>query len=134
MCTRNWRDLSVGDYYVVYFGFPLRNNGLVSNACTYPGSTIYGDAYYHLNNWVIVCYLNQNGIGVPAYPNYYTQNLRISGFFTPYYYLSSTEKTIYAYGYNFGSRYTSYAAITDGYPNEGPKIATTPSITVTPVH
>ncbi len=47
MITRNWWDLSAGQYYILFFSFPLRNNGLVSNGCTWPGGSVYGNAYYH---------------------------------------------------------------------------------------
>jgi hypothetical protein len=90
MITRNQWNLGQGDYYVVLFNFPLRVNGLQSGACTYPGGGTYGDAYYHQNLWAIVCAVTSsvNVIGVPG-GGYVTRNLRISGFYTPFYYLSS---------------------------------------------
>lgn len=87
LITRNNYNINVGEYYVIFFSFPLRNNGVISSGCTYPGSSTYGDAIYHLNNWVIVCSVTVNAIGVPS-NGYTTRNLRISGFFTPFYYLS----------------------------------------------
>lgn len=47
MISRNWWDLVAGHYYILFFGFPLRKNGLVSNGCTWPGGGVYGHAYYH---------------------------------------------------------------------------------------
>lgn len=47
MITRNYWDVTAGQYYILFFGFPLRNNGVVTNGCTYPGGVIYGNAYYH---------------------------------------------------------------------------------------
>ena len=48
MIARNYFDLGSGSYYLLFFGFPLRRNGAVSNGCTNPiNSVIYGDAYYH---------------------------------------------------------------------------------------
>ncbi len=55
MITRNKENIKKGDYYVILFNFPIRNNGLVSNACKNPGGQVYGDAYYHQNLWAIVC-------------------------------------------------------------------------------
>jgi len=55
MISRNWFDLVAGQYYILFFGFPLRQNGLISNGCAWPGSTVYGNAYYHQNIWAIVC-------------------------------------------------------------------------------
>lgn len=133
MITRNYWTLSSGDYYLLYFNFPLRNNGLVSGGCTYPGSSTYGDAYYHQNLWIIVCAVNSASIGVPS-GGYTTRNLRISGFYTPFYYLKSSEQVITAYAYLYSSKITSVAYITDGYPNEAPKQISGPSFSLTPIH
>lgn len=117
MITRNYYTLSSSEYYVVFFKFPLRNNGVYSNACTYPpNGAIYGDAIYHLNLWAIVCSVSSTSIGVPG-SGYTTRNLRIGNFFTPFYYLSAAERQMEAYGYDFTSRYTSFGNINDGYPN-----------------
>lgn len=44
---------------MLFFGFPLRNNGLVSNACKrLSDGNIVGNAYYHQNIWAIVCDFN----------------------------------------------------------------------------
>jgi hypothetical protein len=132
MISRNNYNLASGEYYLTFFNFPLRNNGVVTNGCSYPGSSIYGDAVYHLNLWAIVCTVTGATIGVPG-GGATTRNLRISGFFTPFYYLSAAERVMECYGYNWNTRYTSSGGITDGYPNEGPKTSSTPSLTITPV-
>lgn len=135
MITRNPWGIGSGDYYVILFGFPLRNNGLVSSACINPSnSNVYGDAYYHQNLWVIVCALNTvHSIGVPA-GGYTTRNLQINGFYTPYYYLSASEQSMTIYSYYFSSKNTAVGIVTDGYPNEGPKTAASPSLTFTAIH
>jgi hypothetical protein len=145
MITRNYQQLNAGDYYVLVFGFPLRNNGLVSNGCSWPGGTAYGDAYYHYNLWVIVCAVTNaaNPIsnyfaGVTygygsGYPYNNTRNLRISGFYTPWYYLSSAEQRVMTYSYTFGS-YTNRALLNDLFPNGSPKLASTPTFTMAAVH
>ena len=89
MITRNTYTINVGEYYLLFFNFPLRNNGKVSSGCTYPASQTYGDAYYHENIWAIVCAVTSNTIGVPGGGSV-TRNLRISGFYTPWFYLSSS--------------------------------------------
>ena len=89
MISRNTYTINVGEYYLLFFNFPLRNNGKVTSGCTYPGSTTYGDAYYHENIWAIVCAVTSNSIGVPGGGST-TRNLRISGFYTPWYYLSNS--------------------------------------------
>lgn len=117
LISRNVWNLDNGDSYVMYFSFPLRNNGRVTNGCTYPGtSTIYGDAWYHGNLWAIVCKVSPTAIGVPS-GGYTTRNLRIAGFYTPFYYLSSTEDDIVTYSYHFSSKITTVGYITDGFPN-----------------
>lgn len=59
LTSRNQVDIISGDYYVLFFGFPLRNNGLVSNACKrLSDSNVVGHAYYHQNIWAIVCEFN----------------------------------------------------------------------------
>ncbi len=56
LTSRNHINVSPGDYYVLFFGFPLRNNGLVSNACKrLSDGNVVGNAYYHQNIWAIVC-------------------------------------------------------------------------------
>lgn len=88
MITRNYWALANGDYYVILFNFPLRVNGFFSGACTYPGGSTYGDAYYHQNLWAIICAVTSTTIGVPSGGGT-TRNLRITNFYTPFYYLSN---------------------------------------------
>jgi hypothetical protein len=133
MITRNYWTLSSGDYYIMYFNFPLRNNGLVSSGCTYPGGSVYGNAYYHQNLWIIVCAVTSTAIGVPG-GGYTTRNLRISSFYTPFYYLKASERVITTYGYLFSSKITSIGYITDGFPNESPKVVSNPTFSLTPIH
>ena len=117
LISRNSWNINGGSYYVVYFNFPLRNNGKVSGGCTYPNnSSYYGDAYYHLNNWVIVCAVANNAMGVPG-GGYTTRNVQFTGFFTPFYYLTPAERVILGYGYNPQTRATCYGQYSDSYPN-----------------
>jgi hypothetical protein len=118
MITRNTANIGKGDYYVILFNFPLRNNGVVSSGCSYPGGVIYGDAYYHQNLWIIVCLVthNSNYIGVPG-DGHVTRNLRISNFYTPFYYLQSSELAMLTYSYYFSSKRTSVGYVYDGFPN-----------------
>lgn len=91
MISRNVWSLNAGDYYVMFFGFPIRNNGQFVSACTYPGSYTYGDAYYHQNLWVVVCAITTttNTLSTSSGGST-TKNLRISNFYTPFYYLSAS--------------------------------------------
>ena len=116
MITRNTYSSDSSTYYLIYFGFPLRNNGVITNGCTDTSNNVYGNAIYHSNHWAIVCTFTQRNIGVPGSGST-TRNLRIKSFFTPFYYLSSYEKTMLTYTYHYGTRYTSTGIITDGYPN-----------------
>ena len=133
MVARNSYTTDSASYYLIYFGFPLRNNGVVSNGCSYPGGSTYGDAIYHSNHWAIICKTNVNNMGV-AGGGATTRNLRISGFFTPFFYLSASEKTMLTYTLHYNTRYTSVGTITDGYPNESPKTSSNPTITITSLH
>jgi len=89
MISRNSYTTDSSSFYIIFFGFPLRNNGVISNGCTNTGGTAYGDAIYHANHWAIVCKTDVNNLGVPG-NGYVSRNLRINGFFTPFYYLSSS--------------------------------------------
>lgn len=89
LITRNEYDVNVGEFYVLFFNFPLRNNGQVVDGCSYPSSTVYGDAWYHQNLWVIVCAVDNSAIGVPGSGSQ-TRNLRIAGFYSPWFYLDSS--------------------------------------------
>lgn len=133
MISRNTYNINPSEFYILFFNFPLRNNGIVSNGCRYPGSSTYGDAVYHLNLWAIVCTVTGATIGVPA-NGWTTRNLRIYGFFTPFYYLSSAEQQMEVYSYNFLWRYTSWGDVQDDYPNESPKTSSTRSLTFTALH
>lgn len=62
-----------------------------------------------------------------------TRNLRISGFYTPWYYLSSTEQAVITYSYHTTDK-TTRGVYTDSYPNASPKQASGPTFTITPVH
>ena len=87
MTALNPNAMNTGDAYVLFFNFPLRVNGKFTGACMNMGGSVYGDAYYHYNNWVIVCMLTT---GLPVSTNNATSNFKISNFYTPWYYLSST--------------------------------------------
>jgi hypothetical protein len=69
-----------------------------------------------MNVWAIVCAVTSTSIGVPG-GGYTTRNLRISGFYTPFYYLSNAEKVIKTYSYKYTWKITSVGQISDGYPN-----------------
>ena len=116
MISRNYYTADAGTYYLVYFGFPLRNNGVISNACTDASNNVYGDAVYHSNHWAVVCYFTSRNMAAPGSGSV-SRNIRIKSFFTPFYYLSSSERTMLTYTYHYNSRYTSVGTITDGYPN-----------------
>lgn len=93
--SRNYWNLGVGSAYVMYFNFPLRVNGMVTNGCTNPsnGAIIYGPAYYHENLWTIVCLITSTTLSASTTSNVAqgnARNLRISGFYTPYYYLQAS--------------------------------------------
>jgi hypothetical protein len=48
LIARNYFDIAAGSYYLLFFGFPLRRNGVVTNGCINPiNGYSYGDAYYH---------------------------------------------------------------------------------------
>lgn len=84
------------DFYVYFFGFPLRNNGIITNGCkSQDGSVNLGNAYYHENLYVIVCDFTVNNLGPPSGGGYVSRTIRIDGFYTPWYYLSNTEKQVY---------------------------------------
>lgn len=55
LIARNNYNLKNGDFYLLFFAFPLRKNGRQADGCGHPNGTIYGDAYYHENIWAIVC-------------------------------------------------------------------------------
>jgi hypothetical protein len=132
MTAKNPATLAIGDAYVLFFGFPLRVNSKFSNACTdLSGSTVYGDAYYHYNLWTIVCMFTA-ALNVAS--DNTTANFRISNFYTPWYYLSSTEYPITAISRYFTGAYSIKIILSDNYKNENPKLPTsTPTITLTPV-
>lgn len=104
-----------GDAYVLFFNFPLRVNGKFTGACTnIAGSTVYGDAYYHWNNWVIVCMLTA---GLPVVSNAAFSNFKISNFYTPWYYLSSTEYQLTAIARYIWGAYSVKIVYNDYYKN-----------------
>ena len=133
MISRNTYTTDSASYYLIYFGFPLRNNGVVSNGCTTTSGTVYGDAIYHSNHWAIICKTTNTNLGVPGGGST-TRNLRIKNFFTPFFYLSSSERTMLTYTFHYNTKYTSVGTITDGYPNEAPKTSSNPTMTMTPLH
>jgi hypothetical protein len=134
MISRNNWGVGAGDYLVILFNFPIRVNGKVTGGCTYPGTaTVYGDAYYHQNLWLIICAVTTTAVSTSG-AGYTTRNLRISGFYTPFYYLSSTEQSMTVYTYMFSSKITGICTISDGYPNETPKSSASTSLTLTPIH
>ena len=133
LISRNVYNIYAGEYYLLFFNFPLRNNGVVSNGCTSNSGSVYGDAYYHESIWAIVCTVTSTTIGVPGSGSV-TRNLYISGFYTPWYYLSSSERTVVTYAYHYNTQLTTKGTLSDGYPNEAPKTSSNPTISITPIH
>lgn len=93
MMARNVWTTTSEDYYLLFFNFPLRVNGLVSGGCKDTSNNVYGNAYYHQNLWVVTCdFTTANLAG-----NAGVLNLRVFGFYTPWYYLSNSEIQVTAY-------------------------------------
>lgn len=91
LTARNQVSTTSEDLYALFFNFPLRNNGVVSNGCKTPGgATVFGNAYYHQNLWIIVCDFTVNNMGTPSNWGVVATTLRIEGFYTPWYYLSGS--------------------------------------------
>ena len=133
LVTRNTYTIYSGEYYLLFFNFPLRNNGKITSGCTDLSGNVYGDAYYHQYLWAIVCKVTTNNIGVPSTSSS-SRNLRILGFYTPWFYLSSAEKVITTYAYNYNSQITTKGVLTDGFPNESPKTSSNPTFSMTAIH
>lgn len=90
LTARNQVTIITGDFYILFFGFPLRNNGIVSNACKrISDGLVLGPAYYHQNIWAIVCEFTSNSLTAPASSST-TTTLRIEGFYTPWFYLQTS--------------------------------------------
>lgn len=53
--TRNTLALNIGDYYVLFMGFPLRQNGKITGGCQTAAGGAVGNVYYHWYTWAIVC-------------------------------------------------------------------------------
>lgn len=131
---QNQNTLQVGDAYVMFFGFPLRNNGRVTDGCQrISDGTPVADAYYHYNNWVIVC-LFKVAFGTDSDSDPSTRNFRVSSFYTPWFYLSAQEAEVIGISQYFSGAWAQKGIMSDGYKNENPKRPqTTPTITLTPV-
>lgn len=98
LTARNQVTISTEDFYILFFTFPLRNNGIIASGCkSSGGGTVLGSAYYHQNLWVIVCDFTSNALGTPANWGVVATTLRIEGFYTPWFYLSGAEQSIYTY-------------------------------------
>ena len=77
LTARNQVTVTSEDFYILFFGFPLRNNGIITNGCKTPGGTTYGNAYYHQNLWIIICDFTVNNMGTPAGSGVVSRTLRI---------------------------------------------------------
>lgn len=133
LIARNQVTTTSEDYYALFFSFPLRNNGIVSNGCkSAGGGTTFGNAYYHQNLWIIVCDFTVNNLGAPAGWGIVSSTLRIEGFYTPWYYLSGAEQAIYTYHLHT-FEYSYQGQLTDGFPQMNPKTTGTATFTMTPV-
>ena len=71
------------------FNFPLRKNGITTDGCKDMSNNPYGDAYYHENLWIIVCSFEDSNMGVSDNGSDPSRNLKISGFYTPWFYLNA---------------------------------------------
>lgn len=47
MITRNYYTTDSTSFYIIFFNFPIRNNGVITSGCTTTSNTVYGDAIYH---------------------------------------------------------------------------------------
>jgi hypothetical protein len=59
--------------------------------------------------------------------------LRIAGFYTPWYFLSTSERAVTTYAYTTGD-ITARGIFNDLFPNAGPKQSGSPTFTMTPAH
>lgn len=110
MTTRNPSTLVSGDAYVMFFGFPVRRLGKYASACTVNSTgTVIGDAYYHYHNWVVICVMTTSvGSGT---------GMRLGSFYTPWYYLSSSELSMYTISRYFSSASSLKVVMNDFYKN-----------------
>jgi hypothetical protein len=83
--------LALGDAYVIKFGFPLRVNGKFPGLCVDAATQliVYGDAYYHERLRTVVCKITL-AAGLVADSTPLVPTLAIKGFYTPWYYLSTS--------------------------------------------
>lgn len=127
MTTLNPNTLASGDAYVIFFSFPIRKLGKFAGQCTNNGSgAAIGDAYYHYNNWVIVCMLTSS-VGSNT-------GMKIGSFLTPWYLLSSSEQYIYTISRYFTGASSRKVVLSDNYKNENPRGSpTTATMSLTPV-
>lgn len=94
--TRNALTLNVGDYYVMFMGFPLRKNGKITSGCQTTGGVAVGNVYYHWFTWAIVCEITTGSIATVAAATT-VQNLQVTGFYTPWYLLTDLERAVTAH-------------------------------------
>lgn len=84
--------LVAGDAFVLKFAFPLRMNGKYNNYCQstngLAATGTYGHAYYHWNLRIIVCKVIAGPVPSQVAPTAAT--MMISGFYTPWYSLTTT--------------------------------------------
>ena len=128
MVGRNIWSTTSEDYYLLFFNFPLRVNGVVTGGCTDTSGNVYGNAYYHKYLWVIVCDFTSRNMGVS---NSYA--LRIFSFYTPWFYLSSSEKQVTAYQ-SYTREITSKTTISDFFPQLNPKTSSTDTFDIVAIH
>lgn len=134
LTTRNTMVLNAGDYYVMFMGFPLRNNGKFVGNCTTAAGGAVGNVYYHWHIWAIVCEVLTN---VPVQAAGTTvQNLMVGNFYTPWYLLTSLEQTVICHSsYLATYGYSVEVNHNDVFPPLLPKIVfmANSSLTMAPV-
>lgn len=87
LTARNALTLNIGDYYIMFMGFPLRQNGKKTGGCQTATGGAVGNAYYHWYTWTIVCEIVSTSIA-PVLPASTAQNLQFLNFYTPWYLLT----------------------------------------------
>jgi hypothetical protein len=134
LTTRNAMNMNNGDYYVIFMGFPPRNNGKVAGGCQTASGGAVGDAYYHWHLWAMVC---QVGVTItPPITATTIQNLMLLGFYTPWYLLTPQEQVVICHAsYLATYGYSVEVDHNDVFPLLSPRTTfLTPStLTMTPV-
>lgn len=133
--TRNTKAMVRGDWYILKFGFDLRQSANSNNNFRYnSGLGSQGDVIFMRNCRTVLLRIGTSNLNILT-PGSTTINGRISGlFYNPPYQLTTQQSAILGYAIYNSDDDCERVYYSDPFPSHPPNEPTSPTFTITPIY